>query len=308
MIGTGGDRYLTWAFAVALLAHACALSAGARLSAAPNGNGALDAVRVFDVSAPVLMTPVALVEWKGDGGELAVTVEMAANLPVAATSNPISGRFVRQVRRAPTRAGRDAGRGGKPAGGGKAQTGPGGGGGGGGFVNLGSPSPNGDLSGAPSGGTPAAELPGIGEGSGSGAGPGTGSGSGGGVGSGTGTGAGEGSGPGTGGGAGGPGTAGEGSGFESRVADRREPEVASKGKLSYPESAIEEGVEGTVQLEVLVTEAGEAAEVEVVKSSGDRRLDAAAKEFVRGWRYLPAVQDGKPRRVHSIATVVFQLE
>jgi TonB family protein len=118
---------------------------------------------------------------------------------------------------------------------------------------------------------------------------------------------GEGSGSGTGGGEGDGGTGAAGSGFTSRVADRREPEVLQKGDLEYPASAVTDGVEGTVRLRVLVGEAGEVLEVEVIESSGDRRLDVAAEEFVRRWRYLPAVQDGKPRRVHTEAKVVFQL-
>lgn len=75
----------------------------------------------------------------------------------------------------------------------------------------------------------------------------------------------------------------------------------------YPASAVEDGVEGVVKLKVLVTETGSVAEVEVTASSGDRRLDAAAKECVRKWLYRPAIQDGKPRRVHTHATVEFEL-
>jgi protein TonB len=92
------------------------------------------------------------------------------------------------------------------------------------------------------------------------------------------------------------------------VAERKEPVVVLKGNLVYPTSAVEEGVEGIVKLEVLVTEPGSVAEVKVAKSSGDRRLDAAALEFVKGWRYKPAVQDGKPRSVWTHAVVTFELK
>lgn len=76
----------------------------------------------------------------------------------------------------------------------------------------------------------------------------------------------------------------------------------------YPRSAVEDGVEGTVRLKLLVTEAGSVAHVEVAGSSGDRRLDTAAKECVSRWRYQPATQDGKPRRVYTHATVEFDLQ
>jgi protein TonB len=83
--------------------------------------------------------------------------------------------------------------------------------------------------------------------------------------------------------------------------------VVRKGRLAYPEAAAAEGVEGTCVLRVLVGEKGEVIEVEVTRSSGDRRLDKVALDFVRQWRYRPAVQDGKPRRVNTRATVQFAL-
>jgi protein TonB len=83
--------------------------------------------------------------------------------------------------------------------------------------------------------------------------------------------------------------------------------VVAKGTLKYPPSAQEEGIEGTVRLKVLVVETGSVAEVEIDVSSGDRRLDAAAKQWVQGWRYRPAAQNGKPRRVQTYATVEFEL-
>jgi len=84
--------------------------------------------------------------------------------------------------------------------------------------------------------------------------------------------------------------------------------VVTKGNLEYPPAAVAEGSEGTVTLKVLVSEVGTVAEVTVVQSSHDRRLDAAAVEFVRGWRYKPAVQDGKPRSVNTRAAVTFELK
>ena len=97
-------------------------------------------------------------------------------------------------------------------------------------------------------------------------------------------------------------------GFTSRVADRREPALKWRGELTYPEAARQEGVEGTVKLKVLVTETGKVGQVQVIQSSGDRRLDRAAAEWVKTWRYLPAVQNGQPRKIHTRATVKFDLQ
>jgi protein TonB len=85
------------------------------------------------------------------------------------------------------------------------------------------------------------------------------------------------------------------------------PKVLRAPLPAYPEAAAENGVEGTVVMKVLVGERGEVVEVKVLRSSHDPRLDEAALTAVRGWRYQPATQDGKPRRVYTRATVQFKL-
>lgn len=338
-----GNKRLRWAFGLALLLHAAALGAAARLPDAVGSlNGDLDEIRVFGASLPAFVSRVDLVEWPaeapaGDAIELAnvdsapvqagptvpKTPERAptvrppskepdrkparpAREPAAQTPEPVRSAVVTPVPAAPEAVPAD-----EPGRTGDGVAPGGGGGGGGGSVDLGSSSPNGTTALGGSGGTPPGQLPGEGAGSGPGIGPGsgggTGGGSGGGTGSGQGAGVGEGSGSGTGGGEGDGGTGAAGSGFTSRVADRREPEVLRKGTLEYPASAVTDGVEGTVRLRVFVGEAGDVLEAEVIESSGDRRLDVAAAEFVRRWRYRPAVQDGKPRRVHTEAKVTFKL-
>lgn len=55
--------------------------------------------------------------------------------------------------------------------------------------------------------------------------------------------------------------------------------------LSYPKSAQNEGVEGTVRLTVLLSPMGR-PQAELVASSGDRRLDSyALRAVVEAWRY-----------------------
>ena len=332
-----GDKRLKWAFALALLLHAGALAGAARIPAAVGSpGGSFEDIRVFDTAAPALVSTVDLVEWplrasSDTSIEMALvepvlvgppaeessertpeaprsvarsTAEPRDPVPQAETQQPKPVERARvpvvrpadtvpqPVERPPTPSTQDTRGDAVPAGGG---------GGGGGSVDLGSASRNGTVAGIESGGTPLGEVPGTG----TGIGVGVGSGSGGGTGSGTGTGVGEGSGTGTGGGAGDGGT---GGGFNSRVADRQEPEIISKGALEYPGSAVADGVEGMVRLKVLVSETGAVAEVDVIESSGDRRLDAAAAEFVGKWRYRPAVQDGMPRRVYTYAKVTFELD
>jgi len=309
------DHYLVWGFLVAIALHTAALAAGTQLSAIQQGNGYLEEIQVFDASAPITISPVELVPW----GQPATPVPHTAAVPLPAADQPppaIAPRDhrphvesrpaprIQQPHRAPdtsTPAAPSAPsqpQPAEPSEAGGAAVSPDGGGGG--TVDLGSPSAHGDLPGLGPGGTADGRLPGVGTGAGAGSGSGIG------TGSGDGQGAGGGSGQGGSATQGSPGNGG-GDQFVSRVADRQQPEVISKGNLVYPRAALEDGVEGTVQLKVLVTETGEVASVEIVRSSGDRRLDAAAKDFVRAWRYRPAVQDGQPRRVYSMATVVFEL-
>lgn len=57
---------------------------------------------------------------------------------------------------------------------------------------------------------------------------------------------------------------------------------------AYPMLSRRRREQGTVQLQVWVTTGGRAEKVEVVKSSGFERLDAAALATVKQWRFIPA--------------------
>ena len=57
---------------------------------------------------------------------------------------------------------------------------------------------------------------------------------------------------------------------------------------AYPPAARKMGMEGTVTLKVLVSREGKVLEMEVARSSGFEILDTAAREAVKGWRFVPA--------------------
>lgn len=59
-------------------------------------------------------------------------------------------------------------------------------------------------------------------------------------------------------------------------------------KPKYPETARQEGWEGTVLLRVLVDREGMSKSIEVSRSSGFETLDRAAMETVQSWRFRPA--------------------
>ena len=302
---SGSENRLKWALVAALLLHGAALTAAAHLPLPDMSNDSLEAIQVFDTAASLAATPVTLVDLPPVSPIPSETrtrssAEPAMTAAPSALRHPKIQSFPRPTSAAPRAASRP-----KPTRlAARPDAGAPPGGGGGGPLDLGAPSPHGTVALPAAGGEGAAlgHVPGQGTGAGSGEGSGRGSGSG--------SGAGDGEGAGIGSGRGGGGSTPEATppGFVSRLADRAEPEVVRKGRLVYPEAAIRDGAEGACVLKVLVSETGEAVETEVTKSSGDRRLDRAALEFVRQWRYRPAVQDGKPRRVYTRATVQFELK
>ncbi|MHB8913250.1 MAG: energy transducer TonB [Lysobacter sp.] len=77
----------------------------------------------------------------------------------------------------------------------------------------------------------------------------------------------------------------------------------------YPPEAIRGGLTGTVELEILVGTDGKPLEVRVVRSSGHRLLDQAARKIVLSqWRFLPAMRDGRPVQALGRVPIAFTLE
>ena len=126
----------------------------------------------------------------------------------------------------------------------------------------------------------------------------TGSGSGGGVGTGTGTGIGEGRGPGVGPGSGG----GFGGGAYHPGGAVTAPRVLSEVKPHYTSDALEQKIQGSVWLEVVVTREGRAGDVRVARSLDPAGLDEQAINAVRQWRFEPGRLAGTP--VDVLVTVV----
>lgn len=76
----------------------------------------------------------------------------------------------------------------------------------------------------------------------------------------------------------------------------------------YPRAALYARSEGTVLLEVLVDVDGRPLRVDVRRSSGDRRLDAAARDQVlERWRFHPAIRDGRPMQAIGLVPINFRL-
>lgn len=77
---------------------------------------------------------------------------------------------------------------------------------------------------------------------------------------------------------------------------------------AYPPLSRRLGEEGRVVLRVLVSPGGEAAEVQLRSSSGYARLDEAAREIVRRWKFVPAKRGEHPVAAWVLIPVSFKLE
>ena len=91
----------------------------------------------------------------------------------------------------------------------------------------------------------------------------------------------------------------------------REPQYQSASLRnpapSYPPLSRRFGEQGEVMLRVLVSSAGEALQVELLASSGHRRLDEAARKMVAKWRLIPAQRGQEKVQAWVRVPVLFQL-
>lgn len=76
----------------------------------------------------------------------------------------------------------------------------------------------------------------------------------------------------------------------------------------YPPLSKRMGEEGKVVLRVLVSPAGGAETVEIKSSSGSTRLDEAALNTVRQWRFVAARRGDTPVQSWVLVPIIFKLE
>ena len=77
---------------------------------------------------------------------------------------------------------------------------------------------------------------------------------------------------------------------------------------AYPPAARRLGEQGRVVLRVLVSADGQPEQVEVRSSSGSSRLDTAALDTVRRWKFVPAKQGDRPVAAWVLVPISFRLE
>lgn len=75
----------------------------------------------------------------------------------------------------------------------------------------------------------------------------------------------------------------------------------------YPRESRRLREEGTVVLELLLATDGTVKDIRVMRSSGYARLDEAARDAVRRWRWSPSTRDGVNVRVRGTVEIPFVL-
>ncbi len=93
-------------------------------------------------------------------------------------------------------------------------------------------------------------------------------------------------------------------GWQSQKVDRL-PEIVQRTPPTYPENALEAGVDGDVVIEVLICADGGVHETRVVRSVP--MLDEAAVDAVRQWIFHPATLGGESIAAWVEARVEFKL-
>lgn len=78
-------------------------------------------------------------------------------------------------------------------------------------------------------------------------------------------------------------------------------------KPGYPAASRRLGEQGTVLVRAFINKQGEPKSVELKKSSGYPRLDRAALEAIKGWKFVPAKRDDQPVEAAVIVPMKFSL-
>jgi protein TonB len=86
------------------------------------------------------------------------------------------------------------------------------------------------------------------------------------------------------------------------------PRVKKRSPIVYPELARRQGISGYVSMDVLIDEAGNVEDVEIVDSKPKDIFDLKAENTIRGWKFEPATYNGKKVKVWAMQKIVFNLD
>lgn len=82
------------------------------------------------------------------------------------------------------------------------------------------------------------------------------------------------------------------------------PEAKKKAPPIYTKAILAKHLSGVVVVSFVAEEDGSVSEVKIKKSPAPE-LSESAIECVKKWKFLPAMKDGKPVRMHMELPIVF---
>ncbi len=86
------------------------------------------------------------------------------------------------------------------------------------------------------------------------------------------------------------------------------PSLISNPKtISYPEWAVQQGWQGKIAVAIEILKDGSVGRYKVMHSTGHDRLDKAAVETIKGWKFHPATKDGQAIVTCVQIPITFQL-
>ena len=89
--------------------------------------------------------------------------------------------------------------------------------------------------------------------------------------------------------------------------DIRPAKELRQPSVQYPPTSRDNGEEGTVTLRFIVQPDGSVSDIRIARSSGYRRLDAAAQRNLRDTKFQPATCHGKPIAMRMHYSFTFEL-
>lgn len=89
---------------------------------------------------------------------------------------------------------------------------------------------------------------------------------------------------------------------------RLDPRFTADFKPDYPAAMRREGLEGSVTVRVTIDEKGRVIAVDQVRATDPAFFDAARRQALRYWRFIPAKEDGRAIQSQQTLTLQFRLE
>ena len=95
--------------------------------------------------------------------------------------------------------------------------------------------------------------------------------------------------------------------FEMGTVGLSPPEVLHQVQPKYDRSSARRGVQGAVDIEVVIDESGAIGFARIINGLSDEELDRLALEAVRQWRFRPATMGNDAVAVRAVVTINFRI-